>query len=82
MQHIERVSRGTCVTYHVLRKDSSAIKFNRVEIAFILSFIIFLAEPLTDEGGLAVQVSRDDVVSETPSSYSAVRVSLLLNSAL
>ena len=30
-------------------KDSSAIKFDRVEIAFILSLVL-LADPLTDEG--------------------------------
>ena len=36
VQHIERVSRATCRdTSHVVRRDSSAIKFDRVEIAFI-----------------------------------------------
>ena len=36
VQHIERLSRATCrVTCHMLRRDSSAIKFNRVEITFI-----------------------------------------------
>ena len=45
-QHTERLSRAACrVTCHVARRDSSAIKFDRVEIAFYLSFIL-LAEPL------------------------------------
>ena len=36
MQHIERLSRATCrVTCHVVRRDSSAVKFDRVEIAII-----------------------------------------------
>ena len=36
VQHIERLSRATCrVTCHLVRRDSSAIKFDRVEIAFI-----------------------------------------------
>ena len=30
VQHIERFSRATCVTCHMVRKDSSAIKFDRV----------------------------------------------------
>ena len=34
---------------HVVQMDSSAIKFDRVEIAFILALFLF-AEPLTDEG--------------------------------
>ena len=37
------------VVCHVLRRDSSAIKFERVEIAFILSHYRWL-KPLTDEG--------------------------------
>ena len=55
-----RVSRDTClVTCHVscyvprgakVRKDSSTIKFDRVEIALIWGFVL-PAEPLTDEGG-------------------------------
>ena len=51
VQHIERLSRLSTyrVTCHVVRRDSSAIKFDRVEIAFILAFNL-LAEPLTDEG--------------------------------
>ena len=36
VQHIERLSRATCrATCHVVRSDSSAVKFDRVEIAFI-----------------------------------------------
>ena len=36
VKHIERLSRATCrVTCHLVRRDSSAIKFDRVEIAFI-----------------------------------------------
>ena len=36
VQHIERLSRATCrVTCRVVQRDSSAIKFDRVEIAFI-----------------------------------------------
>ena len=51
VQYIECLSHATCrVTCHVVRRDSSAIKFNRVEIVFILAFLL-LAEPLTDEGG-------------------------------
>ena len=51
VQHIERLSHATCrVTCHLVLRDSSAIKFDRVEIAFYLSFIL-LAELLTDEGG-------------------------------
>ena len=41
------VQRGV---YHLVRRDSSAIKFDRVEIAFILTLIYWL-KPLTDEGG-------------------------------
>ena len=40
VQRIERLSRTTCVTCHMVRRDSSAIKFDRVEIAlFELYFI-------------------------------------------
>ena len=36
VQHIERLSRATCrVTCYLVRRDSSAIKFDRAEIAFI-----------------------------------------------
>ena len=34
------------VTCHLVRRDSSAVKFNRVEIAFISAFFFKLAEPL------------------------------------
>ena len=37
-----------CVACHIVRRDSSAIKFNRVEIAFILALLYWL-KPLTDE---------------------------------
>ena len=43
VQHIERLSRATCrVTCHLARRDSSAIKFDRVEIAFIWSLFYWL----------------------------------------
>ena len=43
MQHIERLSRATCrATCHVIRRDSSAIKFDRVEIAFIWALFYWL----------------------------------------
>ena len=36
VQHIKRLSHATCrVTCHLVRKDSSDIKFDKVEIAFI-----------------------------------------------
>ena len=53
VQHIRRLSRVTCRdACYMVRRDSSAIKSDRLEIAlqFYLSFIL-LAEPLTDEGG-------------------------------
>ena len=34
VQHIEHLARATCVTCHEVRRDSSAIKFDRVQIAF------------------------------------------------
>ena len=38
VQHIERLSRATCrVTCLVVQRDSSAIKFDRAEITFILA---------------------------------------------
>ena len=45
MQHIERLSHATCcVTCHVVQRDSSSIKFYRVEFIFIwVSFL--LVEP-------------------------------------
>ena len=43
VQHIECLSRATChVTCHVVRRDSSAIKFERVEIAFTLALFYWL----------------------------------------
>ena len=42
--HVQRV---VC---HLVRRDSSAIKFDRVEIAFILTLLYWL-KPLTDESG-------------------------------
>ena len=41
---------GACAMCHVVRRDSSAIKFDRVEIAFTLVLFRWL-KPLTDEGG-------------------------------
>ena len=38
VQHIERLSRATCrVACHVVRRNSSDFKFDRVEITFILA---------------------------------------------
>ena len=43
VQHIERLWRGTCrVTCHVVRRDSSAIKFDRVEITFVWDLFYWL----------------------------------------
>ena len=40
VQHIERLSRATCrVTCHLVRRDSSAIKFDKAEIAFFFFFL-------------------------------------------
>ena len=36
---------------HLVRRDSSAIKFDRVEIALMLAFLFYRLKPLTDEGG-------------------------------
>ena len=36
--------------YHEIRRYSSAIKFDRVEIAFIVALFHWL-KPLTDDGG-------------------------------
>ena len=41
------VQRDVC---HLVRRDSSAVKFDRVEIVFILALRYWL-RPLTDEGG-------------------------------
>ena len=38
----ERLSRATCDTCHMVQRDSSAIKFDRVEIAFILALFYWL----------------------------------------
>ena len=38
------------VLCHLVQRDSSAVKFDRVEIAFILALFYWL-EPLTNEGG-------------------------------
>ena len=38
------------IVYHVVLRDSLAFKFDRADIAFIVSFIL-LAEPLADEEG-------------------------------
>ena len=49
VQHIERSPRATChVTCHVVRKDSSAVKYDKVEIAYILA-LFYCLKPLTDE---------------------------------
>ena len=43
VQHIERLSRATCrVTCHLVRRDSSAMKFDRVEMAFIWALFCWL----------------------------------------
>ena len=43
VQRIERLSRATCrATCHVVRKDSSAITFDRVEIAFVWALFFWL----------------------------------------
>ena len=62
-QHIEHLSRATChVTCHVARRDSSAIKFDRVELTWKRIYLssIFLAEPLIDEGGEKTAVPREN----------------------
>ena len=45
--------------YHLVRRDSSAIKFDRVEIAFILALFYWL-KPLTDEGGEETRVPGEN----------------------
>ena len=42
------VQRAVC---HLVRRDSSAVKFDRVEKAFILAFYFYWLKPLTNEGG-------------------------------
>ena len=44
VQHIERLSRATCIMCHLVRRDSSATKFGRVEIAFFLACWLTLTE--------------------------------------
>ena len=44
---------------HLVRRGSSAIKFYRVEIAFILALFYWL-KPLTDEGGEETGVPREN----------------------
>ena len=48
--HIERFSSVQHAVYLLVRRDCSAVNFDRAEIAFTFSFIL-LAEPLTDERG-------------------------------
>ena len=61
--HIERLSRATCVTCHVVRRDSSAVQINRVEIAFISSSSRSSDgnSSLPDEGGSASQIPQASV---------------------
>ena len=43
MQQIERLSRATyLVTCHVVRRDSSAVKFDRIEIAVSLALFYWM----------------------------------------
>ena len=43
VQYIERLSCATCrVTYHMVRRDCSAIKFDRVKVAFLLALSYWL----------------------------------------
>ena len=46
------------VVGHLVRRDSSAIKFHRAEIAFVLALIYWL-EPLTNEVGEETGVPRE-----------------------
>ena len=56
VQHINRLSHATChVVCHVVQKDSSAIKFDRVYIVFIV-----LTESLTDEEGVETGKTREN----------------------
>ena len=51
VQHIQHLPRATCrITCHVVQRDSSAIKFHRVEIAFILASIYWLNHKPMKEG--------------------------------
>ena len=46
-------------------RNSSAVKFDRVEIALIFSFIL-LAESLTDKGGQYLEKTLDDELQKMP----------------
>ena len=60
VQHIECLSRATCrVACHVVRRDSSAIKFDRVEIAFIWA-VFYGLNHWTDEGEEKTRVPREN----------------------
>ena len=50
VQHIERLSRATCcVTCHLVRRDNSAIKFDRVDIAFICAYFVgWIIKPMKE----------------------------------
>ena len=51
VQHSERLSRATCrITCHVVLRDSSAIEFDRVEIAFIWALFHWLNHLPIKEG--------------------------------
>ena len=58
VQHIERLSRATC-SVHLVQRDSSASKFDRIGIAFILALSYWL-KPLTDEGGQEIGVPGEN----------------------
>ena len=47
------------IVCHLVRRDSSAIEFDRAELAFIFGFIL-LAEPLIDEGGEETEVHGEN----------------------
>ena len=47
------------VVYHVVRRDSLAVKFDRVEIAFSLA-LFYCLKPFTDEGWEETEVSGED----------------------
>ena len=60
VQHIECLSRATChATCHVVRRDSSAIKFERIEIVFILD-LFYCLNHYTDEGGEETGVPKEN----------------------
>ena len=44
---------------HMIRRDSSAIRFGRVEITFILALFYWL-KPLSDGGGEEIRVLREN----------------------